>query len=191
MDRDYEIFEILADGSPIWRGHAPGLPDARLLLERIAAKTKNECIAMHLLTRQIAARINVGGASGRGSKPLVFQVAYGDNALATERGELLKLHGYEVVSVIGNEAAKLVLDLEETWDFFVVGYDAPKEVREEMVAWIKGRFPEVKVLAVNDPAVPELPGADYNVIQGIPDPALAVLNKEFGDNPTRPKAASA
>ena len=128
MERDYEIFEILADGSPMWKGHASGLRDAHLLLERVATKTQNECIAMHLPTRDIVARINVGVSHERTSKPLVFQIAY-DNSLWMMRSTILRRHGYDIVSVNGNEAAKLILDLDRNWDFFVVGHAAPVEVR--------------------------------------------------------------
>jgi hypothetical protein len=67
-------------------------------------KTTNECLAMYLPTKEIVARINVAAPRGVRRKPLVFQIAY-DHGLATARSEVLRLHGYEVVSVIGNEAA--------------------------------------------------------------------------------------
>ena len=41
---------------------------------------------------------------------MVFQIAY-DGGLAIGRTKVLRLQGYEVVSVIGNEAAKLVLSV--------------------------------------------------------------------------------
>jgi hypothetical protein len=104
MEREYELFEQLPDGSPIWRGHAFGLQSVCQSLQQIAKETTNECFAMYLPTKEIVARINVAAPRGVRRKPLVFQIAY-DHGLATARSEVLRLHGYEVVSVIGNEAA--------------------------------------------------------------------------------------
>ena len=59
MEREYEIFERLADGSPLWRGHAVGLRTARAELEKLATTTKNECFAMHLATKEVVIRLNV------------------------------------------------------------------------------------------------------------------------------------
>jgi len=39
MEREYELFEQLPDGSPIWRGHAFGLQSVRQSLQQIAKET--------------------------------------------------------------------------------------------------------------------------------------------------------
>jgi hypothetical protein len=92
----------------MWRGHAVGLTSARQKLQELARTTRNECLIMHLPTKEIVACLNVRSSRGVGRKPVVFQIAY-DSGLATARTMVLRLHGYEVVSVIGNEAAKVVL----------------------------------------------------------------------------------
>lgn len=76
---------------------------------------------------------------------------------------MLRLRGYEVVSVLGNEAAKVVLTLPHHCDLFIVGHAAPEESRKQMVSWLKTKFPGVRVLGLNPPRVRKLPGADYNV----------------------------
>jgi hypothetical protein len=62
VNREYELFEKLPDGSPIWRGHVVGLQYAQLKLTEIAKATTNECFAMHLPTKEVVLRLN-GGSS--------------------------------------------------------------------------------------------------------------------------------
>jgi hypothetical protein len=164
MQRNYDLFELLSDGSPIWRACAAGLAEVRRKLADFAATTVNECYAMHVPTKEIVARVNIGGARPKVQKTLVAQIEY-LHERAAMRTVLLRAWGFEVVSVVGNEAAKLVLDLSQSWNFFIVGHAAPREVREEMVAWLKARFPGVPILALNPPETPALAGANYNVKQ--------------------------
>lgn len=162
MDREYELFEQLPDGSRIWRGHASGLRNVSLKLQEIAKNTANECFAIYLPTKEIVARLNVGASRGTPSKRIVFQIAY-DTKQAASRTEILRLCGYEVVSVFGNEAAKIVLSMPQHCDLFIVGHAAPEESRKQMVAWLKKRYAGVRILAFNSPGIRELAGADYNV----------------------------
>src|SRR5689334_6178470 len=111
MEREYDIFEQLADGSPLWRGHTVGLRTATLLLKKMAQSTRNECFAICLQDQLVVARINVHDGT---SKPVIFQIAY-DNKFSIARAEVLRHHGYEVASVIGNDAAKLVLATPLSW----------------------------------------------------------------------------
>jgi hypothetical protein len=60
MDREYDIFERLEDGSTLWRDAVNGLENALLKLEEVAKKTTNECFAMHLPTQEIIA--SAGGS---------------------------------------------------------------------------------------------------------------------------------
>lgn len=162
MEREYDLFEQFPDGLPMWRGHALGLGNARLTLERIANATNNECFAVHLPTKEIVARLNVRVPRGGVRKPLIFQIAY-DGKLALARTEILRLHGYEVVFVIGNEAAKVVLGMPQHFDLFIVGHAAAEAIRREMVAWLRTNYSDVRILALNPPGIRELVGADYNV----------------------------
>lgn len=177
VERDYDLFEQLPDGSPMWRGHASGLHEARRMLQELCKATTNECFAMHLPTRGVVARANV--RTGKGKKPVVFQITY-DHKLANARTEILKLHGYEVISVIGNEAAKVVLGTPQECDLFIVGHAAPEEIRREMVEWLKTNYPGVRILALNDPLIRELMGADYNVKLNGPETLLPVIASALG-----------
>jgi hypothetical protein len=100
MEREYDLFEQFPDGEPMWRGHAVGLPSARQELQALARTTRNECFIMHLPTKEVVARLNVRSSRGAGPKPVVFQIAY-DGGLATARTRVLRLRGYEVVSIYG------------------------------------------------------------------------------------------
>ena len=177
MERDYDLFEQLPDGSPMWRGRASGLHETRRKLQELSKATTNECLAIHLPTREIAARVNVHTASGK--KPVVFQITY-DHELGHARTEILKLHGYEVVSVIGNEAAKVVLGLRQECDLFIIGHGAPEEIRREMVEWLKTNYPSVRILALNPPLTRDLMGADYNVKLNGPETLLPVIASALG-----------
>ena len=117
---------------------------------------------MHLPTKEVVARLNVHSPRGVGCKPVVFEIAY-DSGRATARTMVLRLQGYEVVSVIGNEAAKVVLSMPEQYDLFIVGHAAEDQARTETVSWLKAHYPGVRILALNPPKVSELAGADYNV----------------------------
>ena len=178
MEREYELFEQLPDGSPVWRDHASGLQNVRLKLRRIAQTTANECFAIYLPTKEVVARLNVQSHSLR-RKRLIFQIAY-DSKQATERTEILRLCGYDVVSVIGNEAAKVILSMEQHCDLFIVGNGASEENRKDLVAWIKSKYPDVRILALNSPGIRELVGADYNVELNGPKAWLRLVTSTLG-----------
>jgi hypothetical protein len=42
MDRQYDIFEILPDGSPLWKVAVAGHEKAISILQQLAAQTQNE-----------------------------------------------------------------------------------------------------------------------------------------------------
>lgn len=174
MEREYDLFEQLPHGEPKWRGHAVGLPSARQQLQKLAGTTINECFILHLPTKEVVARLNVRSSRGPGHKPVVFQIAY-DSRLASARTSVLRLQGYEVVSVIGNEAAKVVLSMPEQYDVFIVGHAADDQARREMVLWLKAHYPGVRILALNPPKISELAGADYNVKLNGPETWLPMI----------------
>jgi hypothetical protein len=64
MDREYQIFEELPDGSPMWRAYAVGAENARAKLEEIAKTTRNECFAIQLETKEIVRRANPRKSQG-------------------------------------------------------------------------------------------------------------------------------
>jgi CheY-like chemotaxis protein len=177
VEREYDLFEQLNDGSPMWRGHASGLHEVRRQLAELSKVTKNECFAMHLPTKEIVARANVRTTEGR--KPLLFQITYHPD-LAKARSEVLRLHGYEVVTVFGNEAAEVVLSMPQDYDLFVVGHAAPDETRREMVEWLKANHPDVPIIALNPPSVQQLLGADYNLKLNGPETLLPILGTALG-----------
>ena len=174
MEREYDLFEQFSDHEPMWRGHAVGLTSARQKLQELARTTRNECLIMHLPTKEVVARLNVRSSRGVDRKPVVFQIAY-DSDRAIARTMVLRLHGYEVISVIGNEAAKVVLSMPEQCDFFIIGHAADDQVRREMVLWLKAHYPGVRILALNPPKVTELAGADYNVKLNGPEIWLPII----------------
>jgi hypothetical protein len=64
VDRNYDLFEIFPDGSPIWKcavsGHEPALQQ----LKELAKRTDNEVRIMHLATNTIIAVLNASPHTG-------------------------------------------------------------------------------------------------------------------------------
>jgi hypothetical protein len=60
LNREYDIFERLPDGTHLWKDYVVGLEQARRKLQELAAQSKNEHYAIHTPTKDIAARVNVG-----------------------------------------------------------------------------------------------------------------------------------
>lgn len=143
----------------MWRGRAAGLLEARAILLEISHKGGNECFAMHLPTKEIVARVNVRTDDGR--KPVVFHIIYDYNTPAVPT-ETLRLLGYEVDRIVGNQAAKVVLSMRHQCDLFIVGHAAPDDTRIEMVDWLKTKYPGVPVIALIPEGGPAVPGADFN-----------------------------
>lgn len=57
-DRDYDLFEKLADGE-VWKLTVHGRENAIVKLEELARMSANECYAIYLPTMEIVARVNV------------------------------------------------------------------------------------------------------------------------------------
>ncbi len=64
MERDYDLFERVPDNSPVWRGFAHGLENARRKLQELAKRTTNECFAIHTTARRGRGACCVWGNSG-------------------------------------------------------------------------------------------------------------------------------
>lgn len=79
--------------------------------------------------------------------PKVFQIAYSPELMFT-REAVLRSRGYVVESALGNEASKKALESGGSYHLFIVGHAAPEPVRQEMVRWVRQKFPNARVLAL-------------------------------------------
>ncbi|MGC2421128.1 MAG: hypothetical protein WA405_05710 [Candidatus Acidiferrales bacterium] len=177
IDREYDIFESRQDGSVAWRATVHGLRGARLKIAELVRNTGNEHFALCIPTGEAVFPVDASkAASPTDAIKRIFQIAYTER-LRNERAELLRHLGYGIISVIGNEAAKILLSTMQHADIalFIVGHAAPEQTRKEMVDWLKAKYPNVKVLALNPPNQ-QLPGADYNVIQNGPEKWLPFVS---------------
>ena len=59
MHREFDIFEVLPNGSEIWRLCAHGTENALHVLTQLASKTTNECYAIKVETNEIISRVNI------------------------------------------------------------------------------------------------------------------------------------
>ncbi len=178
MHRVYEIFEVWPDGSTVKRAVVSGLEFAKVTLDALAERTSHECKAVDAETRQVVAQRNVPRVKGRTAKR-IFQIAY-DEGIGFRRTQLLKELGYGVISVLGNEAAKVLLGVVQHYDLFIVGHAAPESARREMVAWLKANYPRVKILALNPPRQ-QITDADYNALQNGPETWLPIVTERFAN----------
>lgn len=175
MYRTYEILEVMPDGSAVKRTVVHGLEFAKVTLEDLAKRTSNECIAADEKTHQVVAQLNLPPAKRKMKR--IFQIAYDEEA-GLGAAELLRSRGYAVISVLSNEAAKVLLSSIQKYDLFIIGHAAPERCRSEMVDWLKTRYPDVKVLALNPPHQP-LPNADHNTLASDPERWLSFVNKQL------------
>ena len=58
MEREYDLFEILPDGNPLWRGAVHGHENAIAKLREVAAQTANEVRVMHMASNAVIAAMN-------------------------------------------------------------------------------------------------------------------------------------
>jgi hypothetical protein len=58
VNRDYDIFEILPDGAPIWKELVSGHEEAIRKLQELGTQTKNEMRLMHVASNTIIATVN-------------------------------------------------------------------------------------------------------------------------------------
>lgn len=63
MERTYDIFENMPDGSLLWRAAIPGHDGAIQKLRELAAKSPNEFRLMHIATNTVIATINAPGGT--------------------------------------------------------------------------------------------------------------------------------
>lgn len=179
MNRVYEIFEVLPIGPPQRVTVVSGLEYAKARLHELATKTANECFASDARTHQIVALINVPPSKWRASKH-IFQISY-DERTGVQRAELLKSSGHSVILAIGNAAAKLALTPIQPYELFIVGHEAPAETRQEMVYWLKAKYPRAILVALNPPNQ-RLLQADYNAQQDYPEAWLPVISRELANS---------
>jgi hypothetical protein len=178
VDREYEIFESLDDGSVKWCTCATGLPNVRSKLDGLLLETGREYFAIHLSTHDVIfARDSSIVVSNRAANP-IFHVAYNERQ-SLIRAELLRALGYNVVFAVGNEAAKALLAAFRFEDrgiaLFMVGNRAPVQSRKEMVDWLRAHFPAARILALNQPNQ-KVPDADYNVEENGPEAWAPILD---------------
>lgn len=58
MEQTYEVFEILTDGTVLWRDLVRGRVPTRARLDQLAKHSANEFFAVDLTTRQVVERVN-------------------------------------------------------------------------------------------------------------------------------------
>jgi hypothetical protein len=173
----FDIFRVETNGEVLWIKSAADLKSARLAVKELMASSPCE----YLIHSQRTSNDLVvkPPANKQRSKPVIFQIAY-DAQLMASRAGLLKAHGFTVISALGNEAAKAALVTPQDYALFIVGHGATQQVRKEMADWLKEKYPGVEILALNPPYQQRLSPADYNVVLNGPEEWLFVVEASTG-----------
>jgi hypothetical protein len=58
MERDYDLFEVLAEGAPLWRQMAAGRESALRKLREFSEQTSNDIRVMHVPSDTVVASMN-------------------------------------------------------------------------------------------------------------------------------------
>jgi hypothetical protein len=58
MECDYDLFEVLSDGAPMWRGMVAGRENAVRKSAELSKQTSREIRVMHLFTNTLIASTN-------------------------------------------------------------------------------------------------------------------------------------
>jgi hypothetical protein len=169
----FDIFRREASGEVLWVKAADDWKSARAAVEQLMASSPRDYI-IHSHRTNNDLIVKPAQPSKRTAKPVVFQIAY-DRILMETRAELLKTHGFEVVSALGNEEAKAALAIPRKYALFIVGHAANPSIRSEMAAGLKSKYPAVPILALNPPYQQELTPADYNIILNGPEEWLFIV----------------
>ena len=172
MNREYDVFECLPDGSVMWRGTALGLMGARTTLLSLAKKSPNEFFAVRIETSEIVFRADASRSDNELAKR-VFQIAYTEQ-LFVETAQILRNHGYGVMSALGNEAAQAILSTlpvngGQQVGLFIIGHGAPEQTRLDMVHWLHAKYPRTGILALNPPECRRLNALEYNASYDAPE----------------------
>ena len=61
MNREYDIFLLFPNGTPVLLDHVQGLQTVHEQLAILSKMTKNECFAQHAESKEVVARVNVKG----------------------------------------------------------------------------------------------------------------------------------
>ena len=125
--------------------------------------------------------MNVPPSKWRGIKR-IFQIVYDEHS-GPLRAYILRSCGYDVTSVIGNQAAQFLLTSAklERYDLFIIGHSGPEAARLEMAAWLRAKYPSVMILALNPPNQ-QVPTADYNVKQDSPEMWLPIVKQQLANS---------
>jgi hypothetical protein len=170
----FDIFRREASGDVLWIKSAEDLKSASAAVRELMASAPHEYIIhSHRTNNDLV--VKPRSKRLRKSNPAVFQIAY-DDVLMTTRAGLLNSYGFKVISVLGNEAAKAALtDDSKRYALFIIGRDAATPMRRDMAAWLKSKYPNIPVLALNPPYEQQLKPADYNIILDGPEEWLFIV----------------
>lgn len=111
----------------------------------------------------------------------VFLIAY-SYELMVKRAAILRASGYGVTSVVGNEAAKVVLAASSReYDLFIISPAAPEQVRLHMAHWLSREYPRIRILALNPGDNEKLDTLKYNANDNLPDVWLPMVATAASD----------
>jgi DNA-binding response OmpR family regulator len=104
----------------------------------------------------------------------ILHIGY-DPVLIEVREAVLERHGYQVVSIRGNEAAKRTAN--DGVDLVIVGNGGRLGERTEIVNWLVKNWPKVPVLVMRASEDESFPEATVEFIGDTPNEWITVIEK--------------
>jgi len=104
----------------------------------------------------------------------ILHVGY-DSLLIELREAVLHRHGFSVVTVKGNEAAKQTAP--DSFDLVIVGNGGTLEQRQDIVSWFAERWPNLPILVMHAAAEEEFPGATVEFIGDTPQDWIVSIRR--------------
>lgn len=151
----FHVSKVQSDGGLHWVEGAVTVERATARVKALAASSPGAYVITNLTGKKISAEFP--------AELIMFQIGYEEKGLDARAG-FFRRCGYEVISVVDNEAAKRALPSIPKVDVFIIGHTAPEQTKEEMVEWLKANFPKVKIVALISPGNRQVPRADYNIV---------------------------
>jgi CheY-like chemotaxis protein len=104
----------------------------------------------------------------------ILHIGY-DAMLIELRESVLERHGYTVVSVNGNEAAKRIAN--DAADLVIVGNSGRPDERLEMVSWLATNWPQLPVIAMTVDERERYPHGTVVFLGDTPNDLISVVQR--------------
>jgi hypothetical protein len=112
----------------------------------------------------------------------ILHIGY-DSLLIGVREAVLERHGYNVVSILGNDAAMRIAN--DAADLIIVGNGGRLEERVEIVRWLSKKWPTVPILVMRVDEDERFPEATVEFVGNTPNEWIAAVERTLEFHKTK------